>query len=86
MNYLMGIDLGSTSLKAVIYDLEGNVIASGSRPTEKFHPDDDHPDWAIWKPEQIWGGTAEAIQEAVSALDDPRQLRSGAGPRTLRAQ
>ena len=43
MNYLMGIDLGSTSLKAVIYDLDGNLIASGSRRTELFHPHADHP-------------------------------------------
>ena len=36
---LAGVDLGSTSLKAVIYDLDGNVVASASRPTERFHPD-----------------------------------------------
>ncbi len=28
MDYLVGIDLGSTSLKCVIYDLSGNVVAS----------------------------------------------------------
>ena len=39
----MGIDLGSTSLKAVVYDLEGRTVAGGSRPTERFHPDPDHP-------------------------------------------
>jgi len=76
MDYLMGIDLGSTSLKAMIYDLQGNAVAGGSRPTELVHPDDDHPDWAIWKPEQIWGGTSEAIREAVSKLDDPRQIKA----------
>ncbi|MBE3133793.1 MAG: hypothetical protein IMZ55_09980, partial [Acidobacteria bacterium] len=37
--YLAGIDLGSTSLKSVVYDLSGSVVASGSRPTERFHPD-----------------------------------------------
>ena len=66
MDYLMGIDLGSTSLKAVIYDLDGNVAASGSQPTERYNPYPDHPEWTVWQPEQIWGGTAEAIKEAVS--------------------
>ncbi len=34
MDYLAGIDLGSTSLKCVIYDLNGNVVcqrAAGRR-------------------------------------------------------
>ncbi len=60
--YLVGIDLGSTSLKSVIYDLSGNVVASGSRPTERFHPDPAHPDWTVWDPAQIWGGTAGALR------------------------
>jgi xylulokinase len=76
MDYLAGIDLGSTSLKCVIYDLAGNVVASGSRPTERFHPDPVHPEWTVWEPEQIWGGTAAAMQEAVSKLDNPRHIKA----------
>ena len=53
MSYLAGIDLGSTSLKVVIYDLDGRAVAHASRPTELVHPHHDHPDWAIWRPEQI---------------------------------
>jgi len=76
MDYLMGVDLGSTSLKAVIYDTDGNAVAKGSRPTEQFHPDCDHPEWTVWQPEQIWGGMAEAIGEAVAALGDARQVKA----------
>ena len=75
-DYLMGIDLGSTSLKAVVYDLDGNVAARGSRPTERFHPSAEHPEWTVWEPEQIWQGTAAAIRDAVAGLDDPRQIRA----------
>lgn len=75
MDYLMGIDLGSTSLKAVIYDREGKAVASGSRPTEKFNPNPDHPEWTVWQPEQIWGGTAAAMKEAVSKLADPQSIK-----------
>lgn len=75
MDYLMGIDLGSTSLKAVIYDLDGNVAASGSRPTERYNPYPDHPEWTVWQPEQIWGGTAAAIKEAIAKLGDPGQVK-----------
>ena len=76
MDCLMGIDLGSTSLKALVYDLDGNCLASGSRPTERFHPHPQHPEWTVWEPEQIWGGTAAAIREAVGKLDNPRRIRA----------
>ena len=76
MDYLAGIDLGSTSLKCVIYDLAGNVVASGSRPTERFHPNPAHPEWTVWEPEQIWGETAAAMREAVAKLDDPRHIKA----------
>jgi xylulokinase len=76
MDYLMGIDLGSTSLKAIIYDLDGNRVAAGSRPTQRFHPNPDRPEWTVWQPEQIWGHTAAAVAEAVGKLDSPRQIRA----------
>ena len=76
MDLLMGIDLGSTSLKAIVYDLDGKLVAQGSRPTEGHHPDKDHPDWAVWLPRQIWSDTAAAVKEAVSGLDDPAAIRA----------
>jgi xylulokinase len=76
MDYLVGIDLGSSSLKCVIYDLAGTVVASGARPTERFHPNPDHPEWTVWQPDQIWGGTAAAVQEAVAQLADPSRIRA----------
>lgn len=75
MDYLVGIDLGSTSLKAVVYDKAGNALASGSRPTERFNPSPEHPEWTVWQPKQIWFGTAQAIKEAVGKLDDPSKIR-----------
>ncbi|MHC4636743.1 MAG: FGGY-family carbohydrate kinase [Planctomycetota bacterium] len=75
MDYLMAIDLGSTSLKGVIYDLDGNIVSSASRPTEKITPDD-HPEWVIWDPDQIWAGSAAAVKEAVSRIDDPSQIKA----------
>jgi len=75
MDHLVGIDLGSTSLKAVVYDLDGNAVAQASRPTERFTPYPDHPDWVIWRPKQIWSGVCESLQEATAQLDDPRSIR-----------
>lgn len=75
MDYLLGIDLGSTSLKAIVYDEDGNRVASGSRPTRLDHPNPEKPDWAVWQPESIWSDMAAAIRDAVGRLDDPRRIR-----------
>jgi xylulokinase len=75
MEYLVGIDLGSTSLKSVVYDLAGTVVAAGSRPTERCHPHPDHPDWTAWDPDQVWHGAAAATREAVDRLPDARAIR-----------
>jgi xylulokinase len=75
MDCLLGIDLGSTSLKAVIYDLGGNALAKASRPTELHRPAAEHPDWAVWLPEQIWGGVADAVREAVASLGDAGRIK-----------
>ena len=76
MSYLAGIDLGSTSLKVVVYDLEGRAVAQASRPTELVHPDAAHPEWAIWRPEQIWGGVAVALREATAQLQDAGEIKA----------
>ncbi len=75
MEYLVGIDIGSTTLKGVVYDLEGNPVAGGGRPTERRHPDPDHPEWTVWDPDQIWSGVAAAVREAVAGLPDPQGIR-----------
>ncbi len=75
MNYLMSVDLGSTTLKASIYDLEGNRVAAASRPTEK-HSQPENPEWVVWEPDQIWGGSAAAIREALSRIEDPSLVRA----------
>lgn len=75
MTYLAGIDLGSTTLKAVIYDTAGNLVASACRPTERFHLDPAHPEWTVWMPDQIWGGSAAAMKEAIAQIGDPAQIK-----------
>ncbi len=72
---LVGIDLGSTNLKAIAYDLAGNALTRASRPTEVFHPDPAHPEWAVWKPEQIWGGVCECLREVTAAVPSPDQVQ-----------
>lgn len=75
MAYLMGIDLGSTNLKAAIYDYQGNMISIGSHPNEVVHPDELHPQWAFWDPEKIRSGIMDAIKQAVGKISDSRLIK-----------
>ena len=71
---LVGIDLGSTSLKCIVFNSVGKAIARGSRLTERVHPDAAHPDWTVWEPAQIWGGAAAAARDAVASIERPEDI------------
>jgi xylulokinase len=68
MEYLMGIDLGSTSIKAVVYDEKGKPMASGSTPTEVSHLNNEHPEWVFWDPDIIWQSVSRSVKAALSNL------------------
>ena len=69
MGYLLGIDVGSTNLKAVLFETDGRMVAKREVPTERFHPDPAHPDWSVWQPEQIWSGIARSVRAVAASAD-----------------
>ena len=81
MAYLMGIDLGSTSIKAIVYDEKGGMIAKGSAVTPLSYLDPEHPAWCVWEPDKLWDHTALAIRQALSAVKDPADICGVAGHR-----
>ena len=68
MSYLLGIDVGSTNLKAVLFGTDGRVVAKQDVATECCHPDPAHPEWAVWQPAQIWEGIAQSVRAVTSAV------------------
>jgi xylulokinase len=78
MDYLLGIDVGSTSMKALVYDLDGNVISQGSHPTESIANEPDHPNWQVYLPDHIWDGIASAIRDAVSQIGPQNRIAAAA--------
>ena len=78
MDYLLGIDVGSTSMKALVYELGGNVISSGCRPTESIANDPNHPNWQVFLPEHIWDGISAAIRDAVSQIGPKNHIIAAA--------
>ncbi|NLW71777.1 MAG: hypothetical protein GXY37_02665 [Chloroflexi bacterium] len=78
MDYLLGIDVGSTSMKALLFDLDGNLVSSGSYPTESVAQDPKFPNWQVYYPEHIWDGISDAIKQAVSQINQNDRIIAAA--------
>ena len=63
MRYLLGIDLGTTGLKAVVFDIKGRPLGRGFAANQ-YLPGP--PGWAEQDPRMWWTGCCEAIQAALA--------------------
>jgi len=64
-SYVLGIDVGTTALKAVALEREHGIVAQAERPHELLSP---HPGWAEEDPERWWTTTLEAIRELLASI------------------
>src|SRR2546426_5537618 len=72
--YLVGIDVGTTNTKTVIFDVEtGRICAIGSSRTITRHP---VPEWSEFDAEDLWGTVLQSIQAAVQHCDQPERIRA----------
>jgi xylulokinase len=65
---LMGIDLGTTGVKAVCFKPDGTILSSAYREYPTHSP---RPGWMELDPERVWRDAAEAIAEASGKCKDP---------------
>ena len=72
--YLVGIDVGTTNTKTVIFDVEtGHISAVGSCRTIARHP---IAEWSEFDAEDLWGTVLQSIQAAVQHCDQPERIRA----------
>ncbi len=64
---VLGLDLGTTIVKAVILDGDGTVLASGA--SQRLHTSSPLPNRAEQDPAQVWTAVTEAIRAAIGAVD-----------------
>lgn len=62
--YFVGIDVGTTTTKAVAFDKNGNVLSQYSSGYGMTHP---HPNWSEQNPEEIY----EAFQKSLGIIVSP---------------
>lgn len=60
---LLGIDLGTSSVKVVVTDTNAKVLAHVTQPYNVDHP---HPQWSETNPASWWDAVADATRQAVA--------------------
>lgn len=74
MRYLVGIDVGTQSVRSCVFDLAGALLGSASRPLRTEFP---RPAWAEQDPEEWWRGAVESLQEALDLARVDRAAVAG---------
>lgn len=70
---LLGLDIGSTNIKAAIYEPNGLAVAIASVPQETQYP---HVSWANYDPRRLWELCCQVIRTAVELVGDRAHIVS----------
>ncbi len=68
--YVIAIDQGTTSSRAIVFDHAGSIVASGQMEHEQIFP---RAGWVEHDPMEIWKNTREVIGQAMSRADITRE-------------
>ncbi|ASJ10540.1 glycerol kinase [Thermococcus sp. P6] len=68
--FILSLDEGTTSARAIIFDAEGNVRGMGQYEFPQYYP---RPGWVEHDPEEIWEAQLRAIRTAME------RAKAGAG-------
>lgn len=72
--YLLAIDQGTSSTRAMIYTVQGKLIASSQYPLIQYYP---KVGWVEHDPEEIWRKTLTAMRDVVSQVPLAKILSCG---------
>jgi glycerol kinase len=61
-DYVLAIDQGTTSSRAMVFDHSGQVVSTGQLEHDQIFP---QPGWVEHNPEQIWNNVREAVGLAL---------------------
>ena len=65
-DYIIAIDQGTTSSRAIIFDKKGSIVATGQKEHEQILP---KAGWVEHDPAEIWRNVQEVIGLALSRAD-----------------
>ncbi len=63
MSYVIGVDGGTESIRAFVFDLDGRIVASHATAYKTEFP---NPSWAEQNPEDWWAAMGQSVKGAVA--------------------
>ena len=76
MSLVLGVDVGSQSIKVVLVDEGGDVVASGSAALSMTHR---HDGWAEQDPQTYCTALRDAVRAATAGIEPTRVVAMGLG-------
>lgn len=73
-NFILSIDQGTTSSRAIVFDKAGNIISLAQKEFTQSYP---QPGWVEHNPSEIWSTQASVVAEAI--------VRAGLTPNDIAA-
>ena len=61
--YIIAIDQGTTSSRAIVFDHDGSIVSTGQKEHEQIFP---HAGWVEHDPQEIWTNVREVVGTALS--------------------
>jgi glycerol kinase len=66
MAYVLALDQGTTSSRAMLFDTQGRIVASAQQEFEQIFP---RPGWVEHDPEAIWSSQRTVATQAIASAD-----------------
>ncbi len=82
-DHILAIDNGTQSVRALLFDLRGNLVAKSMVPLESYYSE--QPGWAEQRPEYFWESLCQACQELWPQMGLPKEAIAGVALTTQRA-
>lgn len=72
--YLLGIDLGCTTVKAGVFTPSGKMLSLGKRPTPVVERETVRGKELVMYPEELWQSAVDSIREALAGIKDAKEV------------
>ena len=74
--YILALDQGTTSSRAIVFDHNGNAVATCQKEFRQYFP---QPGWVEHNPMEIWASQSAVMAEAVASLGSAGSAICGIG-------
>jgi len=66
MQYILAIDQGTTSSRAIVFDKQGNIIVTAQQEITQYFP---KPGWVEHNPVEIWESVQNVVREVLQKVN-----------------